>query len=264
MCGPTRNSFLSGRRPSTTKVWNFKSSFPDAPGGARWTALPQAFKGAGYLAAGFGKTYHPGIPKHYDCPAFPTDCPSWSVPYQDGHRHPAGPQCHNASAEGETGCASGAWQACDDPDSDLVDGNSTDMAIAQIRRAKAAGRPFFVNVGINKPHVPWVFPSRFLAEQPPTLETDLPLHRTEPRGMPPIAYYRCENLCNDTVVGRGCFNRSTAFAPDYTREYRRAYRAAVSWMDFLVGRLTAELEALDLAADTIVALHGDHGWNLGE
>ena len=95
-------------------------------------------------------------------------------------------------------------------------------------------------------------------------ETDLPLHRTEPRGMPPVAYYRCENLCNDTVVGRGCFNRSTAFAPDYTREYRRAYRAAASWMDFLVGRLTAELEALDLAADTIVALHGDHGWNLGE
>jgi hypothetical protein len=75
--------------------------------------------------------------------------------------------------------------------------------------------------------VPWVFPARFLNAQPSTAETDLPAHRIEPVGMPPVAYYRCENLCNDSVVGVGCFNRSVPFAAGYTREFRRAYRAAV-------------------------------------
>jgi iduronate 2-sulfatase len=232
VCGPTRNSFLSGRRPDTTHVWNFKQSFRETPNGKQWTALPQAFKEAGFLSAGFGKTYHPSIPKAYDCPNFPSDCPSWSVPYQPGARKgskngvpPNG--CANVSESGETGCASGAWEACNDPDDLLLDGNVTNLAIAQLRKAKAAETPFFINVGIHKPHVPWVFPARFLNAQPSTAETDLPAHRIEPVGMPPVAYYRCENLCNDSVVGVGCFNRSVPFAAGYTREFRRAYRAAV-------------------------------------
>lgn len=256
VCGPTRNSFMSGRRPAATRAWNFKSSFRDAPGGASWTALPQAFKQAGYLTAGFGKTYHPGQPKAYDCPAFPADCPSWSVQYQPGAGK-GGHGCHNVSEQGETGCASGAWQACNDPDDEIIDGNVTNLALAQMRKAQASSTPFFINVGIHKPHVPWVFPRRFLDAQLSTAETDLPLQRVQPTGMPPIAYYKCENLCNDSVVGHGCFNRSTPFAADYTREYRRAYRAATSWMDFLVGRLTAELATLGLDSRTIIAFNGD-------
>lgn len=278
VCGPTRNSFLSGRRPDTTQAWNFRSSFRDAPGGTQWTALPQAFKQAGYLSAGFGKTYHPGQPKAYDCIDFPSDCPSWSVPYQPGARKGKSPDgvppngCHNVSTSGENGCASGAWMACNDPDEQLLDGNVTALAIGQLRQAKqqAGRKPFFINVGIHKPHVPWVFPARFLAAQPATLATDLPAHRVQPTNMPAVAYYKCDNLCNATTsggvanassnVGIGCFNRSVPFAADITREYRRAYRAAVSWMDFLVGKLLAELQALALDESTIIALNGDHGW----
>ena len=80
---------MTSRRPDTTRVWNFKTSFRDAAGGAQWTALPQvlkhssaqldfsllsldgatthcllttaafvcaqAFKEAGFLSAGFGE-----------------------------------------------------------------------------------------------------------------------------------------------------------------------------------------------------------------
>eukprot|EP01047_Picozoa_sp_COSAG01_P090124 COSAG01_NODE_22045_length_874_cov_1.251613_1_plen_163_part_01 len=35
VCSPSRNSFLSGRRPDTTKAWNFKTHFRDA--GPTWT-----------------------------------------------------------------------------------------------------------------------------------------------------------------------------------------------------------------------------------
>ena len=48
------------------------------------------------------------------------------------------------------------------------------------------------------------------------------------------------------------------------RELRAAYYAAVSWADFATGKILDELDSLDLTADTMVVLHSDHGWHLGE
>lgn len=40
---------MSGRRPDTTKVWNFIGSFRDpAIGGDKWRTLPQYFKEYGF------------------------------------------------------------------------------------------------------------------------------------------------------------------------------------------------------------------------
>ena len=46
VCAPSRNSFLSGRRPDTIKCWNFKNHFRQV--GPNWTAMPQYFKEHGY------------------------------------------------------------------------------------------------------------------------------------------------------------------------------------------------------------------------
>jgi iduronate 2-sulfatase len=51
VCSPSRNSFLWGKRPRNTKIWNFKSStrgnFPS------WVTMPQYFKESlGYLTVG--------------------------------------------------------------------------------------------------------------------------------------------------------------------------------------------------------------------
>jgi iduronate 2-sulfatase len=54
VCSPSRNSFLSGRRPDTTKVWNFKGSFRDTLG-KKIHSLPGAFKDNGYISTGMGK-----------------------------------------------------------------------------------------------------------------------------------------------------------------------------------------------------------------
>ena len=40
VCSPSRNSFMTGRRPDTTRVWNFLDSFRTA--GANWTTMPQS------------------------------------------------------------------------------------------------------------------------------------------------------------------------------------------------------------------------------
>ena len=55
-CSPTRQSFMTGRRPDTTQAWTFTTSFRDAIPHA--IALPQHFRKQGYYAASVGKVYH--------------------------------------------------------------------------------------------------------------------------------------------------------------------------------------------------------------
>ena len=50
ICCPSRTSFLTGRRPDTTRVWDLIHNFRHT--GGNFTTLPQAFKDAGYRTAG--------------------------------------------------------------------------------------------------------------------------------------------------------------------------------------------------------------------
>eukprot|EP00729_Bicosta_minor_P025823 gene25823-26436_t len=43
-CAPSRNSFMSGRRPDANKCYNFNNHFREADTGQDWVALPQHFK----------------------------------------------------------------------------------------------------------------------------------------------------------------------------------------------------------------------------
>ena len=47
VCSPSRNSFMTGRRPETTRVLNFWDDFRVA--GPAWTTMPEYFKKQGYL-----------------------------------------------------------------------------------------------------------------------------------------------------------------------------------------------------------------------
>jgi hypothetical protein len=49
--------FVSGRRPDTTRIWNFKDSFRTFLGDCV-TSWPGAFKNAGFISTGMGKVYH--------------------------------------------------------------------------------------------------------------------------------------------------------------------------------------------------------------
>ena len=49
-----------------------------------------------------------------------------------------------------------------------------------------------------------------------------------------------------------------------TRQLRRAYYSAVSYVDSMVGEVMSALSRLGLENDTIVAFMGDHGFHLGD
>src|SRR5207237_8479681 len=52
--------------------------------------------------------------------------------------------------------------------------------------------------------------------------------------------------------------------PEAAKEMKRAYWASTSWVDWNVGRVLAELDALGLRDKTVIVLWGDHGYHLGE
>ena len=45
---------------------------------------------------------------------------------------------------------------------------------------------------------------------------------------------------------------------------RSCVYAQVSWADAATGKILDELDSLKLTEDTMVVLHSDHGWHLGE
>ena len=41
-------------------------------------------------------------------------------------------------------------------------------------------------------------------------------------------------------------------------------QAAITWADWIAGQVLDEIETLELQASTVVVIHADHGWHLGE
>ena len=87
---------------------------------------------------------------------------------------------------------------------------------------------------------------------PPPEEIAPPAYPNPPTGMPLAAWHE-GNFLNSW--GRPCND---------TRPFRRAYYSAVSFTDSNIGKLLAEVDALKLTSETVVAIMGDHGWQLGE
>ena len=128
------------------------------------------------------------------------------------------------------------------------------------RDHRPSGTPFFLGLGIHKPHLPWAVPRRF-KQQLPQLE-DIPLakHQLPPVGMPDVAHH----ACNWGYFPFGWRTRDQIIDETIAHEARLAYYAAVSFADSLVGSVLDELRAVGADNTSFVLLTSDHGWQLGE
>jgi iduronate 2-sulfatase len=57
-CLPSRNSYMTGRRPDTSKVWNGGGRYNFREVGPDWVTLPSYFRSHGYTTVGQGKVFH--------------------------------------------------------------------------------------------------------------------------------------------------------------------------------------------------------------
>ena len=79
-CAPSRNSFMSGRRPDATKCYNFLNHFRDNAPGQTWSSLPEHFKRNGYLVTGTGKLFHRNLPPNFEDRSADIAPPNLSIP----------------------------------------------------------------------------------------------------------------------------------------------------------------------------------------
>ena len=256
LCAPTRNSFLTGRRPDTTKSWNFVNHFREALPHIK--TLPQVFKDvANYSVFGTGKVFHPHLPPHWDPP-------SWDKAMYDGRAlswmYPSEPRC----PEGNVWCGLNSTDV-----SDYDDLQVTQRALALLSNLTSKEKPWFLAVGFRKPHVQWRIPIQHLNNIPSNSVT-LPKYPLFPKNSPSIAYHQpigdFVEPFTDVLACGGLSNMepNASYPPHCQYKWRRAYHASVSFMDEQVGILMNALIKHDVYDNTVVCFFGDHGWSLGE
>jgi len=251
ICSASRNSFLSGRRPDRTQVWNFINDFRQV--GQNWTTFPEHFKNNGYTTLGCGKIYHPGHPPNNDEPK------SWSQDRPYGKQAPKG--CDNATFCIETST---------DPNS-FNDYKMAQTAISNLKYVVEKGGNFFIAMGLHYPHATWRVPEWAVKLYEGKVKA--PLNPYPPKGMPDIAFteemdgnmYLSEIFRNGSKATFPVPSPTKPDLPDWFMEdLRTGYYSAVSLSDFHIGLLLDEIEKLGIENDTIIVFIADHGYQLGE
>lgn len=263
-CGASRFTMLTGRYGPTGNEALFERAtrLKKEPASVTPT-LPAWFRQHGYTTVSVGKvSHHPGG----------LGGPDWNDPEilempdsWDRHLLPAGSWQHprgwmHGLANGEIRVKAGdmdVFQAIDGPDSIYPDGISVDEALSQMDQlATDTDKPFFLAVGILRPHLPFGAPAGYLelyrdVELPPTAHPGKPEGRT--------TWHRSGEFMNYNRWGRDP-NQDAGFAI----QVRKHYAACVSYADAQVGKLMTRLKEHGMDKNTIVLLWGDHGWHLGE
>ena len=267
-CGASRYTMLTGQYgPYGNQALFARAKAMAQPDTSVPPSMPKWFRQHGYKTVSVGKvSHHPGgwggedwydqneleLPGAWDRQLMPTG--QW--------KHPRGAM--HALAHGEIkpiGSFSenkmDAFQSEGDHDTDQHDGLIADAGLEQLENLASSHTPFFLAIGLIKPHLPFGSPQRYMD---PYKEIELP----------PIPHPQKPDW-RSTWHGSGEFmnqyhhyGRDPREDADYADEVRRHYAACVSYVDHHVGEILAKLEETGAAENTIVVLWGDHGWNLGE
>ena len=290
VCGPTRASLMTGKRPDYTKVWDLKTPMRDV--NPDILSLPQYLITQGYTTQGIGKVYDPrDVDKQLDAP-------SWSVPFykvankyydkktgppvlgqyqSDSTRLLFEKYTNEAKANGLTGKEARLYvedrvkpttECIDVPDNAYDDGANVLMALDILKELKGSDKPFFFAVGIHKPHLPFVSPKKYWDLYK---REDMPLaqYQEAPKNYIAAAFSDVGEMKKYTdIPALLSFTDQKPYGltlpADKQKELIHGYYAAISYTDALVGKLLNTLDSLGLTKNTIIVLWGDHGWHLGD
>ncbi len=156
LCGPSRNSLLTGLYPNSTGIHEnsqvFRQTIPHQ------LSMPQAFRQQGYFAARIGKLYHYNVPNSIGTNGH-DDPGSWEL-----ELNPAGVdrlEEHSSIFSLTKNQFGGtlSWYASpqsDEHHTDALMANDANWVLERCAREKH--RPFFLAVGFFRPHTPYVAP----------------------------------------------------------------------------------------------------------
>lgn len=268
-CGASRYTLLTGQYGGSNNNALFQRA-------AQWksdprsvtSSLPGWFRQHGYTTVSVGKvSHHPGgrggerwddeasleMPESWDRSLLPAG--SWQDPRGWMHGLANG-EIRDDTKKPGGGIEMDVMQSVEGPDSIYPDGPSIEVALQEMDQLAKATKPFFLAVGILRPHLPFGAPANYLKpyqgiELPPTPHPMKPTGRTTWHKSGEFMKYDRDN-------------RDPNSDAEFAVEVRRHYAACVSYADAQVGKLLSRLKESGASNDTIVVLWGDHGWHLGE
>lgn len=264
-CTPSRNSMILGNFTSSTGLYGndqwWKVAHPDA------VTLPQYFRQHGYYTAGAGKVFH-HTPGHnppvswddfqdqvFDDPwNFSRSSPeNYWLSY--GFRGPMTPNPDWLPLHGLNRVRQALdWGAIPE----LAHDDYGDMRVVDYGRdflARDHGSPFFLALGIYRPHIPWYAPQEYLDLYPLESIVLPEVKEDELEGVPEAGrrFIRRSNRDYNEIMDRGKW-----------KEAVQGYLASISFADAMIGKILDSLEASEYADNTIVVLWSDHGFHLGQ
>ncbi|MCB1021093.1 MAG: sulfatase [Acidobacteria bacterium] len=243
ICGPSRASIMSGLYPTTTGIYGQINDDKLRTASDPMRDVPflfEYFRDNGYKTVGVGKLFHQHAPE--------------GVLEESGGRAPGfgpSPEKHFKWDRPKT---STDWGPFPERDDQMPDFRSA--AWAGERLAQKQDRPFFLAVGLLRPHVPWYVPPKWFGMHPAeTLQTP-PYLPSDFDDIPALA----QKLAAVPMMPTADW----ALRNGEWRNIVQGYLASVSFADHYVGQVLAALDASPHADNTIVVLWGDHGYHVGE
>ncbi|MEI6297158.1 MAG: sulfatase-like hydrolase/transferase [bacterium] len=254
ICGPCRSAMITGRhlhRCSALTHGHMKADMG-------LPTMGSVFRQAGYVTGAFGKVHVAGESDVNDI-GFDERALEIYTPMQSDYQHAIGLE--------------NFWQYCSylpqykpHPDSHerhsynlknepiqleeelILDHMVADRSIEFLQRHR--NQPFFLWVGLEKPHNEMYAPKRFHDLYDPA-RMELPENRNFDRSRLP-----------DAIYDNPTFPIADGLTDDQMRHATAAYFANVSYMDEQAGRVLDALDELGLSDNTIVVYSTDHGEHL--
>ena len=287
VCGPSRASLLTGKRPDYTKVWDLKTKMRDM--NPDILTIPQYFKQNGYETIGVGKIYDPR------CVDNDRDKPSWSVPfinerelnYPKGYKQPAlGFYQKKKNLARIIEIKSEAlekniqkskinkyirdrykppYEIGDVPDGAYVDGAITNKSLDLLDEIDTS-KPFFLAVGFKRPHLPFVAPRKYW-ELYNESEIEIAPYQKKSKNAVDIAYHKAgemQSYKTPEITYRLNNDGLLELDEKLQKKLIHGYYAATSYIDAQIGKIKDKLKQKGLDKNTIIVIWGDHGWHLGD
>ncbi|MDA0284983.1 MAG: sulfatase [Planctomycetota bacterium] len=249
LCGPSRASFMTGLYPDQTLIQKnairLREKLPEVQ------SMSQMFRRAGYTATRVGKIYHYNVPADIGNDGH-DDPQSWDRTFNPIGRDKTDESKVFSLRPGSYG-GTLSWLAADGTDDEQTDAIGAEHAIKLLSEHAKEKSPFFMAVGMYRPHTPYVAPKSYFDRYP--------LHKIVVPNVPD-GYF--DTLPGPAVKSLTRKKDQLNLADDLARQAIQAYYASITFADAQVGRIVEAVDRLGLAENTVIVFTSDHGYHMGE
>ena len=249
LCGPSRASFMTGLYPDQNLIRSNAIHIREYVPTVK--TMSEMFRAGGWFASRIGKIYHYNVPKHIGTGGH-DDPYSWNQTFNPRGRDVDDENLIFSLRPGSFG-GTLSWLAADGTDEEQTDGIAANEAVRQLRQFAKTEQPFYLAVGLYRPHTPYVAPKKYF-DMYPLDKIKVP---TVPKGYLdtlPEAARKSIRRKKDQID----------LPDDIARKAIQAYHASITFADAQLGQVLNALDATGLAENTVVIFTSDHGYHMGE